>query len=60
MVNSLVLGRPILRRTTSDAIPEVRTAPFSYTSFLRFAPLRQRRHILLDDGGGYLRCGDMM
>ncbi len=50
----------LLRRTTSDDMGEVRTASFSYTSFLRCAPLRERFHILLDDGDGHLRCGDWL
>ena len=31
---------PLLRRTASDDMGEMRTASFSYTSFLCFAPLR--------------------
>ena len=34
------MRHPFLRRTASDDMGEMRTASFSYTSFLRFAPLR--------------------
>jgi hypothetical protein len=53
------LDPPFLRRTASDDMPNMRTASFSYTSFLSFALLCQGRHKLLDDGDGHLRRRDM-
>ena len=48
------LEPPILKRTASDDMPNMRTSSFSSTSFLCFALLCQGRHKLLDDSGGHL------